>query len=137
VASPVERPHIFLAAPRRDRLTTSTIRTSNSYNMSGSFSLPQTEAHVEISILDGGGMVGLLKPFHEGQEGDLPMSSWTIYIHHPPSGRHLLWDVGLDMVFYVQGNLTGRAETNTPKPPKTFTIGVKHMVRKQGPWENN
>lgn len=69
--------------------------------MSESFSLPQTDAHVEVSILDGGGMLGHLKHFHEGQEGDLPMSSWAIYIHHPPSGRHLLWDVGLDMVFYV------------------------------------
>jgi hypothetical protein len=67
-------------------------------SMSESYSLPQTEAYVDISVLDGGGMLGHVSFVHEGQEGELPMSCWVAYILHPSSGRRMLWDVGISQV---------------------------------------
>jgi len=60
-------------------------------------SLPTTTAFVNVSILDGGGMLGHVSFIHANQTGDQPMSCWVALIQHP-SGRNLLWDVGISSV---------------------------------------
>ncbi|OAL44018.1 Metallo-hydrolase/oxidoreductase [Pyrenochaeta sp. DS3sAY3a] len=56
--------------------------------------LPQTDAFVELSLLDGGSFIGDLSRMHAGEEGKFRMYNWAFYISH--RGRHILWDLGLD-----------------------------------------
>jgi hypothetical protein len=58
--------------------------------------LPQTDAYVELSLLDGGSFIGDLSKVHAGASGKYRMYNWAFYISH--QGRHLLWDLGLDDV---------------------------------------
>jgi hypothetical protein len=58
--------------------------------------LPQTDAYVELSLLDGGSFIGDLSKVHAGASGKYRMYNWAFYISH--RGRHLLWDLGLDDV---------------------------------------
>jgi hypothetical protein len=62
----------------------------------GTRNLPQTEAFVELSLLDGGSFIGDLSRMHAGEEGKFRMYNWAFYISH--RGRHILWDLGLDEV---------------------------------------
>jgi hypothetical protein len=59
--------------------------------------LPDTDAHIELSLLDGGSFIGDLSRIHAGV-GDVKfrMYNWAFYISH--NGRHILWDLGLDEV---------------------------------------
>jgi hypothetical protein len=60
---------------------------------------PSTEAYVDVSILDGGGMIGGSKIMHEEEPPrDVEMSCWVFYIHHPGSGKKVMWDVGISAV---------------------------------------
>jgi hypothetical protein len=60
---------------------------------------PKTESYVDVAILDGGGMIGASAIMHaEGEPRDIPMSCWVFYIHHPKSGKKVLWDVGISAV---------------------------------------
>jgi hypothetical protein len=58
--------------------------------------LPQTDAFVELALLDGGSFVGDLSRMHAGESGSFRMYNWAFYISH--QGRHVLWDLGLDEV---------------------------------------
>ncbi|KAH9874009.1 hypothetical protein IAQ61_004637, partial [Plenodomus lingam] len=57
-------------------------------------SVPQTDAFVELSLLDGGSFLADLSRMHEGESGTFRMYNWAFYISH--KGRHVLWDLGLD-----------------------------------------
>lgn len=63
--------------------------------------LPKTDSYVEVAILDGGGMIGSSKIMHAEwpDDRDVPMSCWVFYIHHPKSGKKVVWDVGISAVF--------------------------------------
>jgi hypothetical protein len=64
--------------------------------------LPKTESYVDVSILDGGGMIGASAIMHaEGEPRDIAMSCWVFYIHHPKSGKKVLWDVGISAVHKI------------------------------------
>ncbi|ORY05691.1 beta-lactamase-like protein [Clohesyomyces aquaticus] len=57
--------------------------------------LPETDAHVALSLLDGGSFIGELNKLHAGvTNGKFRMYNWAFYIAH--KGRHILWDLGLD-----------------------------------------
>lgn len=59
--------------------------------------LPETDAHVHLSLLDGGSFVGELSKLHAGvNNGKFRMYNWAFYISH--KNRHILWDLGLDEV---------------------------------------
>jgi hypothetical protein len=62
--------------------------------------LPQTEAYVDVSILNGGGMLGRSSIIHADEENphDMEMSCWVFYIYHPTSGKKAIWDVGVSAV---------------------------------------
>lgn len=61
--------------------------------------LPKTDASVDVSILDGGGMIGNSGIMHANEEPkDIPMSCWVFYIHHPKTGKKVIWDVGISAV---------------------------------------
>jgi len=61
--------------------------------------LPKTDASVDVSILDGGGMIGNSTIMHANEEPkDVPMSCWVFYIHHPKTGKKVIWDVGISAV---------------------------------------
>ena len=60
---------------------------------------PKTEGYVDISILDGGGMIANSRILHkEWDPRDVNMSCWVFYISHPKSGKKILWDVGISAV---------------------------------------
>ncbi|KAF2682349.1 Metallo-hydrolase/oxidoreductase [Lentithecium fluviatile CBS 122367] len=57
--------------------------------------LPETDAYVDLSLLDGGSFVGELSKIHAGVSNTkFRMYNWAFYISH--RGRHVLWDLGLD-----------------------------------------
>jgi hypothetical protein len=56
--------------------------------------LPQTEAYVDLSLLDGGSFIGDLSKVHAGASGKYRMYNWAFLISH--QGTHSLWDMGLD-----------------------------------------
>jgi hypothetical protein len=59
--------------------------------------LPESNAYVQLSLLDGGSFVGDLGKVHAGVTNDkYRMYNWAFYISH--QGRHILWDLGLDEV---------------------------------------
>jgi hypothetical protein len=58
--------------------------------------LPQTDAYVELSLLDGGSFIGDLSKVHAGASGKYRMYNWAFHISH--YGKHFLWDLGLDDV---------------------------------------
>jgi hypothetical protein len=56
---------------------------------------------VEVKILDGGYWDASASLFHSGAEaGLIRMYAWPFYIHHPKSGRHVVWDMGISSVSY-------------------------------------
>ena len=59
-------------------------------------SLPDTDAFVKLSLLDGGSFVGDLSRMHAGQNGTFRMYNWAFHIAHKE--RKVLWDLGLDNV---------------------------------------
>jgi hypothetical protein len=63
--------------------------------------LPKTGSYVEVAILDGGGMIGSSKIMHAEwpDDRDVHMSCWVFYIHHPKSGKKVVWDVGISAVY--------------------------------------
>ena len=58
--------------------------------------LLETNACVQLSLLDGGSFTGDISKIHAGASGKYRMYNWAFYISH--QGRHLLWDLGLDEV---------------------------------------
>jgi len=61
--------------------------------------LPETNASVDVSILDGGRITGASSIMHADCEPkDIPMGCWVFYISHPKSGKKVLWDVGISAV---------------------------------------
>lgn len=59
--------------------------------------LPETDAYVELSLLDGGSFIGEMGKVHAGVSNTkFRMYNWAFYISH--RGRHVLWDLGLDEV---------------------------------------
>ena len=61
--------------------------------------LPAGPGFVEVQILDGGSFTANLNVIHAGSTSvPFRCHSWVFYIYHKPSGRHILWDVGLSAV---------------------------------------
>jgi hypothetical protein len=59
--------------------------------------IPETDAYVKLSLLDGGSFVGETGKLHAGVSNvKFRMYNWAFYISH--QGRHVLWDLGLDEV---------------------------------------
>ncbi|KAF1996664.1 Metallo-hydrolase/oxidoreductase [Amniculicola lignicola CBS 123094] len=57
--------------------------------------LPETDACVQLSLLDGGSFIGEIAKVHAAVENaKYRMYNWAFHISH--NGRHLLWDLGLD-----------------------------------------
>ena len=59
-------------------------------------SIPDTDAFVRLSLLDGGSFIADLSRMHAGKNGTFRMYNWAFYLTH--LGRHILWDLGLDEV---------------------------------------
>jgi hypothetical protein len=53
--------------------------------------LPQIEAYVDLSLLDGGSFIGDLSKVHAGASGRFRMYNWAFLVSH--QGTHVLWDV--------------------------------------------
>jgi hypothetical protein len=62
--------------------------------------LPQAKGYVDVSILNGGGMMCLSSLIHADEETphDIEMSCWVFYIYHPTSDKRAIWDVGVSAV---------------------------------------
>ena len=59
--------------------------------------LPDSDAYVQLSLLDGGSFMGEIGKVHAGVSNEkYRMYNWAFYITH--QGRHILWDLGLDEV---------------------------------------
>jgi hypothetical protein len=66
--------------------------------------LPETDAYVGLSLLDGGSFVGETGKLHAGvTNARFRMYNWAFYISH--GGRHVLWDLGLDEVNESSGHI--------------------------------
>jgi hypothetical protein len=59
--------------------------------------LPETDAYIHLSLLDGGSFLGDYSRIHAGVSDEkFRMYNWAFYIRH--QDRHILWDLGLDGV---------------------------------------
>jgi len=59
--------------------------------------MPENDAYVGLSLLDGGSFVGETGKLHADVSNvKFRMYNWAFYISH--RGRHVLWDLGLDEV---------------------------------------
>jgi hypothetical protein len=59
--------------------------------------MPENDAYVKLSLLDGGSFVGETGKLHAGVSNvKFRMYNWAFYVSH--RGRHVLWDLGLDEV---------------------------------------
>ncbi len=68
--------------------------------------LPQSTGSVELQILDGGSFSANFEVVHaDSASKPFKCHSWVVYIHHKPTGRHILWDVGLSAVSRTEGRL--------------------------------
>jgi hypothetical protein len=85
--------------------------------------LPQTDAYVELSLLDGGSFIGDWSKVHAGASGKYRMYNWAFHIFH--QGKHLLWDLGLDEVRNIYFTDTkGRALSHcNTGPHQLHTLG--------------
>ncbi|KAK6376291.1 hypothetical protein LTS17_006886 [Exophiala oligosperma] len=65
--------------------------------MTGS-TLPATDAHVDLRLLNGGSMVANAKTIHHEIDRDqiFRLYDWCFYIYQPDLNRHVLWDVGTE-----------------------------------------
>jgi hypothetical protein len=64
-------------------------------------SLPRVDPNsaVEVQLLDGGSFIATTEFIHKyAPITDFRMYTWAFHIYHPPSGRNILWDVGLSAV---------------------------------------
>ena len=60
---------------------------------------PENVGSVELELLDGGSFTATYDVLHAHSPATpFRMYSWCFHIHHPPSGRHIVWDVGLSAV---------------------------------------
>ena len=67
---------------------------------SSSEQLPPTNGSVQVVLLDGGGFTTASdKIIHaDGIDTTFYLYNWCFYIHHPDSGRNILWDLGISDV---------------------------------------
>ncbi|KAJ5292054.1 hypothetical protein N7478_001305 [Penicillium angulare] len=85
--------------------------------------LPSTEAFVDLTLLNGGSMVGSKHLLHAGDSpADFRLYNWAFLIQHPSSNRRVLWDVGM----------TSKEDDYPPVITKKF-IGPHHVA---GPVES-
>lgn len=65
--------------------------------------LPIASGDVEVVILDGGGFTTTddTKLHADGHNQPYYLYDWCYYIHHKPTGRRLLWDLGISDVRQV------------------------------------
>jgi hypothetical protein len=69
--------------------------------------LPTTDGFVNVTILDGGGMIGRRSLIHaDDDNSDIHMSCWVFYIDHPRTGKKTLWDIGISSVNPIKPRLT-------------------------------
>ena len=65
-----------------------------------------SQSYLCISILDGGSWVGNKAIMHANVPEEIHrMYNWSFYIHHPKSGQHLLWDIGISKVSTLLRNI--------------------------------
>jgi hypothetical protein len=92
--------------------------------------LPQTDAYVELSLLDGGSFIGDLSKVHAGAAGKYRMYNWAFHITH--HGRHFLWDLGLDDVrcdLLLNNDASTSLICNLVGPFELHTMGEQIHVR--------
>ncbi|KAJ5096718.1 hypothetical protein N7456_007439 [Penicillium angulare] len=89
----------------------------------GNPTLPSTDAFVDLTLLNGGSMMGSKHLLHaEDAPNDFRLYNWAFLIQHPASNRRVLWDVGM----------TSKEEDYPPIITKKF-IGPHHVA---GPVES-
>ncbi|POR33566.1 Uncharacterized protein TPAR_06261, partial [Tolypocladium paradoxum] len=94
--------------------------------------LPPSTGSVEVQLLDGGSFTGNLDVVH-ARSPSVPYRchSWAFYIHHKPSGRHLLWDVGLsaDRTEFTAYNIRHSLDVLNPVSPR---LSLPEQLRRRG-----
>lgn len=62
--------------------------------------LPSTNAFVNLTLLNGGSMLGHKHLLHAGDSAtEFRLYNWAFLIQHPGSNRRILWDVGMTSVW--------------------------------------
>lgn len=62
--------------------------------------LPESASHVKLQALDGGSFIADWVIIHAGVESEkFRMYDFAFHISHPPTGRHVLWDLGVSSVW--------------------------------------
>ncbi|PYI24874.1 Metallo-hydrolase/oxidoreductase [Aspergillus indologenus CBS 114.80] len=61
--------------------------------------LPETDAFVDVKLLNGGSMTAHYHKLHAGDPAEeFRMYNWAFYIYHPGQQRHIIWDLGFSSV---------------------------------------
>lgn len=65
--------------------------------------LPVASGTVEVVILDGGGFTTTddTKLHADGHDRPYYLYDWCFYVYHKPTGRKMLWDLGISDVSRV------------------------------------
>jgi hypothetical protein len=96
--------------------------------------LPQIEAYVDLSLLDGGSFIGDLSKVHAGASGRFRMYNWAFLVSH--QGTHVLWDVGLDddrsnYTPWVNEFMLAEVSHVGPKKPLVQQLAEKGVLPRQ------
>jgi hypothetical protein len=90
---------------------------------------PQTDAFVDVTILNGGGMLGHSSIMHADEPPrDVPMGNWSFYIVHPKSQKKIMWDLGISAVNVLITVTYNRRFPTTSRLSKKFTFVEEHLV---------
>lgn len=85
--------------------------------------LPTSHGSVKVQLLDGGSFTADYNVLHAGVPSTpFRCYSWAFYIHHEPSGRRILWDVGLSAVSLVHGDQSSTHAISAPSLRLFITI---------------
>lgn len=65
--------------------------------------LPASSGSVEVVLLDGGGFTTTddTKIHADGHDRPYYLYDWCFYVYHKPTGRRILWDLGISDVSIV------------------------------------
>lgn len=64
--------------------------------------LPETEAHVDLQLLNGGSFTGTWDTINSGAKADeFRLYNWCFFIYSRAKDRRILWDLGLTAVCQI------------------------------------
>lgn len=92
---------------------------------------------VHVSLLDGGSFSTAALKFLHADAGDTQqfrMYNWCFHIHHPSSGRHVLWDLGCSHVCSQSYFCTPLADTLTDDRRQDHTLYTPWVLKNQVPY---